>query len=107
MALNHVILYLPEFDLYDDPTANFAAFAALAAENYDKPVVQNVGSDNAARIQLQALNSPGSSRFDLGNATETSDPVVGEGSFALNQKFNTPAQGARAVIPVGMALTVR
>jgi transglutaminase-like putative cysteine protease len=166
VALNHVILYLPEFDLYDDPTANFAAFGVLAAENYDKPVVrvsaagatlartpamqaqdhtahahttitvaadgvitgrtverntgifglalraggsavQNVDSDNAARIQLQALNSPGSGRFDLGNVTETSDPVVVEGSFALNQKFNTPAQGARAVIPVGMALTVR
>jgi hypothetical protein len=166
VALNHVILYLPEFDLYDDPTANFAAFGVLAAENYDKPVVrvsaadatlartpamqaqdhtahvhttitvaadgvitgrtverntgifglalraggsavQNIGSDNAARIQLQALNSPGSGRFDLGNATETSDPVVVEGSFALNQKFNTPPQGARAVIPVGIALTVR
>ena len=23
VALNHVILYLPEFDLYDDPTAKF------------------------------------------------------------------------------------
>jgi hypothetical protein len=34
-----VILY-PEFDLYDDPTANFAAFGVLAAENYDKPVVR-------------------------------------------------------------------
>jgi transglutaminase-like putative cysteine protease len=166
VVLNHVILYLPEFDLYDDPTANFAAFGVLAAENYDKPVVrvsaagatlartpamqaqdhtaharttitvgadgvitgrtverntgifglalraagsgvQNVGSDNAARIQLQTLNSPGSGRFDLGNATETSDPVVVEGSFALNQKFNTPGQGARAIIPAGMALTVR
>ena len=39
VALNHVILY-PEFDLYDDPTANFAAFGVLAAENYDKPVVR-------------------------------------------------------------------
>jgi hypothetical protein len=166
VVLNRVILYLPEFDLYDDPTANFAAFGVLAAENYDKPVVrvsaagatlartpamqaqdhtaharttitvgadgvitgrtverntgifglalraagsgvQNVGSDNAARIQLQTLNSPGSGRFDLGNATETSDPVVVEGSFALNQKFNTPGQGARAIIPAGMALTVR
>ena len=25
-VLNHVIVYLPEFDLYDDPTANIAAF---------------------------------------------------------------------------------
>jgi hypothetical protein len=39
-ALNHVILYLPEFDLYDDPTANWAAFGVLALEGYDKPVVR-------------------------------------------------------------------
>jgi hypothetical protein len=39
-ALNHVILYVPEFDLYDDPTANNAAFGVLAPETYDKPVVR-------------------------------------------------------------------
>jgi transglutaminase-like putative cysteine protease len=44
LALNHVILYLPEFGVYDDPTANFAAFGVLAAENYDKPVVRVSGS---------------------------------------------------------------
>jgi Domain of Unknown Function with PDB structure (DUF3857)/Transglutaminase-like superfamily len=39
-VLNHVIVYLPEFDLYDDPTVNIAAFGTLAAETYDKPVVR-------------------------------------------------------------------
>jgi hypothetical protein len=39
-ALNHVILYLPEFDLYDDPTAQQAAFGVLAFQAYDKPVVR-------------------------------------------------------------------
>ena len=39
-ALNHVILYLPEFNLYDDPTANRAAFGVLPLESYDKPVVR-------------------------------------------------------------------
>jgi hypothetical protein len=39
-ALNHVILYLPEFNLYDDPTANRAAFGVLSLESYDKPVVR-------------------------------------------------------------------
>jgi transglutaminase-like putative cysteine protease len=32
-ALNHSILYLPEFDLYDDPTAQFAAFGVQRAFN--------------------------------------------------------------------------
>ena len=39
-VLNHVIVYLPEFDLYDDPTANVEAFGTLTAEAYDKPVVR-------------------------------------------------------------------
>ena len=49
-ALNHVILYLPEFDLYDDPTASRAAFGVLALESYDKPVVRvSAGSAKLAR----------------------------------------------------------
>jgi hypothetical protein len=165
-ALNHAILYLPEFEVYDDPTAQFAAFGVLAAENYDKPVVrvsaegatlertppmkpqdhvayahtfikvaadgtmtgrtverntgvfgfalraagsavQTVGSDNAARMQMQSLNNPGTGRYDLGNANETADPAVVTGTFTLNDKFKAPAQGARAFVPVGMPLTVR
>ncbi|MGA7329532.1 MAG: DUF3857 domain-containing protein [Rhodomicrobium sp.] len=36
---NHVIVYLPEFALYDDPTASSAAFGVLSARTYDKPVL--------------------------------------------------------------------
>ncbi len=36
---NHVILYLPAFDLYTDPTASHAAFGVLADSAYDKPVL--------------------------------------------------------------------
>jgi transglutaminase-like putative cysteine protease len=37
--LNHVILYLPELEVYDDPTARFASFGVLGDVEYDKPVV--------------------------------------------------------------------
>jgi hypothetical protein len=37
---NHVMLYLPELDLYTDPTASHAAFAVLPASSYDKPVLR-------------------------------------------------------------------
>jgi transglutaminase-like putative cysteine protease len=40
VALNHVILYLPEYDIYDDPTAQYAAFGVMALETYDKPVLR-------------------------------------------------------------------
>jgi tetratricopeptide (TPR) repeat protein len=36
---NHVILHLPEFGLFDDPTVGVASFAVLAGLAYDKPVV--------------------------------------------------------------------
>jgi hypothetical protein len=52
--LNHVILYLPEFDLYDDPTVTFAAFSVLAAETYDKPVVR-VGPSGAKLARTPAM----------------------------------------------------
>jgi hypothetical protein len=53
-ALNHVILYLPEFDLYDDPTASGAAFGVLAPEAYDKPVVR-VAAGGAALARTPAM----------------------------------------------------
>jgi transglutaminase-like putative cysteine protease len=36
---NHVMLYLPEFDSYTDPTASSAAFGVLPPGSYDKPVL--------------------------------------------------------------------
>ncbi len=45
---NHVILYLPKFDLYVDPTWNHAAFGALPWGLYDKPVVHAV--DGRSRV---------------------------------------------------------
>jgi hypothetical protein len=165
-ALNHVILYLPEFDLYDDPTASGAAFGVLAPEAYDKPVVrvsatgarlartpamqpsdhtahatttirfaadgtitgqteesntgvlgmalrfaggmvQQVGEETAAQRQLQGLSTPGTGRFELGNASEPLDPAGIKSSFTLNDHFKAPAPGGIGVIPVGMPLTLR
>jgi transglutaminase-like putative cysteine protease len=37
-ALNHVIVYLPEWDIYDDPTSSNAGFGILV-NTYDKPAV--------------------------------------------------------------------
>jgi len=45
---NHVILYLPEFDLYVDPTWNHAAFGVLPWGLSDKPVVHAV--DGRSRV---------------------------------------------------------
>ncbi len=39
-AFNHMIVYIPELQLYDDPTAQTAAFGVLAAQTYDQPVLR-------------------------------------------------------------------
>ena len=166
VALNHVMLYLPEFDVYDDPTASFSAFSVLAAQTYDKPVVrvgtsgatlartpamkpedhtihastiinvaadgtvtgqteessigifghslqfvsanvQNLGHEVAAQRQLQAYNTPGTGRFDLGNSAEKTDPVTMKSWFTLTERFKPPTTGARTAISFGMPLMVR
>jgi transglutaminase-like putative cysteine protease len=38
-SFNHVMLYLPEFDVYTDPTSSHASFAVLPWSSYDKPVL--------------------------------------------------------------------
>jgi Domain of Unknown Function with PDB structure (DUF3857)/Transglutaminase-like superfamily len=53
-VLNHVIVYLPEFDLFDDPTANVEAFGTLTAETYDKPVVR-VSATGASLARTPAM----------------------------------------------------
>jgi Domain of Unknown Function with PDB structure (DUF3857)/Transglutaminase-like superfamily len=54
VGLNHIVLYLPEFDLYDDPTVTFAAFGVLAPATYDKPVVR-VGASGATLSRTPAM----------------------------------------------------
>jgi uncharacterized protein DUF3857/transglutaminase superfamily protein len=166
LALNHAILYVPEFGVYDDPTANFAAFGVLSPENYDKPVVrvsgsgvtvartpamqekdhiaaartnlaiaadgtvtgrtvevntgvfgialramgssvENAGGENAARLQLQAFNTPGVGRFELSGLNKVNDAAITVASFTLATKFVAPPSGGRAFIPFGLPLTAR
>jgi len=38
-SFNHVMLYLPDFGLYTDPTASYASFGTLPESSYDKPVL--------------------------------------------------------------------
>ena len=165
-TFNHVILYLPEFDLYDDPTVAPAAFGVLAPEAYDKPVLraaadgitrartpamkpedhvvrttttirvaadgtvtgttesndtgvfalalravaglaQTIGDEAVARGKLQNLNTPGVGHIDLSRLVDSRDPAVAKDTFTLSAKFKAPGSGERAVIPVGMPLTLR
>jgi transglutaminase-like putative cysteine protease len=51
---DHVVLYLPELDLYLDPTSLHSSFGSLAWGHYDKPVLHAVvGRSRIARVPRQ------------------------------------------------------
>jgi hypothetical protein len=90
--LNHVILYLPEFGVYDDPTAQFAAFGVLPGEEYDKPVV-HVSDRGARRAHIPAMKAEDHVTIRRTRLSIAADGVVsgeteqsGTGLFALNAR---------------------
>jgi hypothetical protein len=95
-VLNHVILYLPDFDLYDDPTTAGAAFGVLAPEAYDKPVVR-VSASAAKLARTPAMRSSdhtGHSRTVLHIAADGS--VTGETQESATGAFAIALRGAAA-----------
>jgi len=48
-SLNHVIIYIPELDLYADSTAAFEPFGALPFNEYGKPAVHAMTEGDALR----------------------------------------------------------
>jgi len=88
--LNHVILYLPELGIYDDPTVQFASFGVLAGEEYDKPVV-HVSDRRAYRGRTPAMKPEDHLSIRRTRLSVAADGTVsgeteqfGTGLFALN-----------------------
>ncbi len=63
LQFNHVIVWLPEFDMYADTTAGVAPFGTLPFAEYGKPVVHV--SANGASVRKTGLLPPGSAALSL------------------------------------------
>jgi transglutaminase-like putative cysteine protease len=107
-ALNHVILYLPEFDLYDDPTASLAAFGVLPFEAYDKPAVR-VSTTGAMLARTPAMKP-----YDHTASSRTIVNIAADGAVTgRTEESNTGAlavllrQGGAAVQSLGNAAAAR
>src|ERR1051326_7240137 len=72
---NHMIVYLPEFALYDDPTVATAAFGVLGQGDYDKPVLRM--SANGVRLD----HTPPMRAQDHVSKNETRITVAADGSM--------------------------
>ncbi len=88
-VFNHAIVYLPEFELYDDPTLGSAAFGVLAPEDYDKPVVRVSGAG------VQLARTPAMRPDDHVAHAATSIKVAADGTVTGETKeSNTGIFGA-------------
>jgi Domain of Unknown Function with PDB structure (DUF3857)/Transglutaminase-like superfamily len=96
--INHVILYLPEFGLYDDPTASYAAFGVLGAGTYDKPVlrVSDSGAHRARTPAMKALDHTAINRTRIKIAADGT--VTGETEQVATGAFATSARQVAAAI---------
>jgi transglutaminase-like putative cysteine protease len=72
MLFNHVMLYLPEFALYTDPTASSSAFGVLPAASYDKPVlhISETGGELARTPPMKPEDHTATSRTVLTVGTD-------------------------------------
>lgn len=86
-SLNHVITYIPEFDLYVDSTDPFSAFGALPAEDSDKPVIHTADFKDIRR-------TPPTGAGNNGVETTVQVSVDGEGNARVASEI--VAKGAHA-----------
>jgi hypothetical protein len=100
-VLNHVILYLPEFDLYDDPTVSWAPFGVLAPESYDKPVVR-VSADASKFAHTPIMNPEDHTAHASTIINVTADGTV----IGQTEESNTGIFGGVSRIAGGFVQTV-
>ncbi len=87
--LEHVLLFVPEFDLFLDPTSPYSAFGALPFEDADKPVV--LAGAGGARLGRTPPLLPG----EAVTKTRTVAVIAADGS--VTGRTVTRASGAAAV----------
>jgi hypothetical protein len=75
VAFDHMILYLPEVDLYVDPTAATATFGVLPVTEYDRPVLR-LGKSGVALTRTSSLGAASARVVLETEATIASDGTV-------------------------------
>lgn len=89
-AFNHVINYLPAFDLYLDATSSSSPFGVLPAQEYGKPVIRT-----SRYAGLQRIAAP-DGRVEWSEATSQTT-VAGDGSIEAAATFRLGGTQANAL----------
>jgi transglutaminase-like putative cysteine protease len=96
---NHMIVYLPEFHTYDDPTTATASFGVLARTSYDKPVLHF--SQQGARL----ARTPAMQAAEHVTVSHTRIAIAADGT--VTGETRDTATGANAVEVREAALKLR
>ena len=101
--LNHVINYLPEFQLYADSTSMLAAFGTLPFGEYGKPVIHAASSDVGLRqIPVLAHDDASTTLTTVAHFTEDGR-IEGESTTEASGAFTMSLRGAiRRIEGMGM-----
>jgi uncharacterized protein DUF3857/transglutaminase superfamily protein len=116
---NHAIIYIPEFDLYDDPTASQAAFGVLHEQAYDKPVVHGgpAGGRLARTPVMRADDHVSTNRTTIevaadgtisGETVQIATGMFAAGLRSMATRYQAdPAAAASILKSIGVAGTAR
>ena len=93
LPFNHVITWLPEFQLYVDTTSGVAPFGVLPFAEYGKPVVHAVTSGSASR--RTPVLAPGSASVSLKTVArlDKDAKVSGESTVSASGPFGLQLRG--------------
>lgn len=79
---NHAITYLPEFDMFVDPTTEIAPFGVMSVKEYSKYALVTRGLDKGPAIKMLPEPSP-----EISNMKTTTTVTIGEDGSAKGQSI--------------------
>lgn len=103
-SFNHLILYIPVFDLYADSTSRYTPFGLIPMDDSDKPVVHTEGF---FEIQHTPPTDPRASGFKLSTTMDIhpDGSAAGETKVETTGFFSDSARAAMIYLPPNMEET--
>ncbi|NLD39600.1 MAG: DUF3857 domain-containing protein [Desulfatiglans sp.] len=100
---NHVITYLPDFDLFIDPTAEIAPFGILPTNEYSKYALVTRGLEKGAGIKMLPEPSPEISNMETITTITINDDGTAKGQSVVtaNGGMEYVLRSYKASIPPG------
>ena len=103
-VFNHLILYIPAFDLYADSTSRYTPFGTLPLGDSDKPVVK---VQDFAEIQHTPATDPKASGYEVSTTMDIHPDAIADGETEVetNGLFSDETRAAMTYLQPNMEET--